>query len=65
MNYKNIAIRTLEEFANENPNMTLSQILYSVLREKNSGFDRTNDILNIDDEQLYTIIDKAKEFEKE
>ena len=64
-NYKNIAIRTLQEFVEKNPKMTLGEILYSVLRNNNSGISEIKDIKNINDEKFYSIIEKAKQFEED
>ena len=65
MNYKNIATRTLVEFLEKNPKMSFGEVLYSVLREKNSGVKNVTDIKNLTDEKCYSIIEKAKQFEEE
>lgn len=65
MNYKNIAIRTLQEFAEQNPKMSLGEILYSVLRKGNSGIDEIKELREIQDEKIYSMIEKAKQFEEE
>ena len=65
MNYKNIAIRTLQEFIDENPKMTLGEIFYSILRQGNSGISEVKDLKNIEDEKIYSLIEKAKQFEEE
>lgn len=65
MNYKNISMRSLSEFCDESPKMTLTQILYSVIREKNSGVKNISDLKDITDEEFYTMIEKAKQFENE
>lgn len=65
MNYKNIATRTLVEFLEKSPNMTFGEVLYSFLREKNSGVNSISDIKTISDETCYSIIEKAKQFEEE
>jgi len=64
MNYKNIAIRTLSEFSDKQKNMTLGEIFYSIFREKNSKVD-IKDLKNMSDEDVYTMIDRAKQFEEE
>lgn len=64
LNYKNIALRTIQEFVNENPNMTLAEIIYSFTRKGITGLE-FKDIKNMTDEQLYSAIEKAKQFEKE
>lgn len=63
-NYKNIAVRTIQEFIKENEGMSLGEILYSILRENNTGVP-FKDIKNLSDEQIYSAIEKAKQFEKE
>lgn len=65
MNFKKIAIRTISEFTDEIPEMSLGEILYSIVREQNSGIKELKDLRNISDEGIYTIIEKAKKFEKE
>lgn len=65
MNYKNIAIRTLQEFVESNTKMSLGEILYSILREKNSGVSDIKSLKELKDEDLYSIIEKAKQFEEE
>lgn len=65
INYKNIALRTLNEFVEKNPNMTLGEILYSVLRENNSGLSDIKAVQKAKDEDLYSIIEKAKQYEEE
>jgi hypothetical protein len=65
MNYKNIALRTLQEFCDVNPKMSLGEVFYSILREKNSDTSTLSDVKNITDEKMYTIIEKAKQFEEE
>lgn len=65
MNYKNIATRTLLEFLEKNPKMSFGEVLYSVLRENNSGVKSITDIKNLSDERCYSIIEKAKQFEEE
>lgn len=64
MNYKNIAVRTLQEFIDTNPNMSLGEVLYSILRENNLGVE-FKELKNSSDEHIYSAIEKAKQFEKE
>lgn len=59
MNYKAIALSTLEEYAEKNPEYTLGQILYSFLRKPISGMESIGELNKISDEDLYTIIEKA------
>ena len=65
MNYKNITVRAITEFSVDNPTMTLPEIIYSIIREGNSGVKSISDIKNITDEEFYTLVEKAKQFEKE
>ncbi len=64
LNYKNIAVRTLQDFLTENPTMTLGEVFYSIFREGNIETD-TKGIKNMSDEDIYSAIEKAKQFEKE
>lgn len=64
LNYRNIAARELQEFITENPTMSIGEILYSVIRENNLGVE-FKDIKTLSDEQIYSAIEKAKQFEKE
>jgi hypothetical protein len=64
MNYRSIAIAELVSFAKENPDYTLGQILYSFLREGNSGCKKIPEIMDISDEDMYSMIENAKEKEK-
>lgn len=65
MNFKKIAIRTISEFVEECPEMGLGDILYSVIRAQNSGIKDLKDLRNMSDENIYSIIEKAKNFERE
>lgn len=67
MDYRHIAISTLTEFAEEHPNMTMGDIMYSVFREKNLGkkFKSVSDFRDLDDREIYTAIEKAKSYESE
>lgn len=65
MNFKKIAIRTISEFADEMPEMSLGDILYSIMRLPNSGIKDLKDLRSMSDEEIYTIVEKAKKFEKE
>ena len=63
MNYKNIASRKLQEFS-EKSEMTLAQVIYSIVRFNNSGVS-ISEFKNLPDEELLSIIEKAEQFEKE
>ncbi len=63
MNYKNNAIRELQEFSKEFPSYTLGELLYSALRLTNSN--KISDLLLISDEDLFSAIEKTKQEEKE
>ncbi|MCB1711374.1 MAG: hypothetical protein KDH96_02480 [Candidatus Riesia sp.] len=62
MDYRHTAIDTLTEFAEEHPNMTLGEILYSSLRQKYTGIEINNVscLMSIDDKTFYESIEKAK-----
>jgi hypothetical protein len=67
MNYKNITLRELIEFGNENPNYTVGDLLFSILQpvavhNKKGSLQWLRDI---SDEQMFTFVDKARELEKE
>jgi len=63
MNYKNNAIRELQDFSKEFPNYTLGELLYSTLRLTNVT--RISDLLLVSDEDLFSAIEKTKLDEKE
>lgn len=65
MNFKKIAIRTISEFVDEMPEMSLGDILYSIMRSPNSGIKDLKDLRSMSDEEIYTIVEKAKKFERE
>lgn len=65
MNFKKIAVRTISEFVDESPEMSLGDILYSIIRIPNSGIKDLKDLRNMSDEEVYSIIEKAKKFERE
>lgn len=64
MNFKAIGLNTLMEYSEQNTDYTLGEIIYSFLREPVSGIKNTKDILKLTDEEVYTIIEKAKNIEK-
>ena len=63
MNYKAIALSTLTEYAEKHPEYTLGQILYSFLRKPISGIEKVGDLNYMSDEDMYTIIEKARDTE--
>jgi hypothetical protein len=67
MNYKNIAVREISDFSEglPAPEMTLGQILYSFLRKNVSGLVDINSIKDVSDEDIYKMIEKAKQIERE
>lgn len=64
MNYRAIATTELTDFAKETPAYSLGEVLYSILRTKESGCESLRDIKNLTDEQLYNIIENVRESEK-
>ena len=67
MNYKNISLRELIEFGNENPQYTVGDLLFSVWQPVAlaNGKSSLAWLRDVSDEQMFTFIDKAKELEKE
>ena len=65
MNYRAIAETTMRELMDENPEYTLGEILYSFLREPVSGLKSIREIKKLSEEDIYTIIEKAKSIENE
>jgi len=63
MNYKNNAIREMQELVKSFPDYTLGEILYSFLRV--AGAKSISDILEKSDEELFTAIEKTKTIENE
>lgn len=63
MNYKNNAIRELQDFSKEFPSYTLGELLYSTLRLTNVT--KISDLLTVSDEDLFSAIEKTKQEEKE
>lgn len=57
INYRQSAIREIQNFANQFPEYTLGEILYSFLRGK--------DIKNLSDQEVYSAVEKAIEYERE
>lgn len=65
MNYRNIAVREIKDFADQFPDYSLGQILYSIVRQATSDPSAIKGLRDLSDEQVYTMIDKAKELESE
>lgn len=69
MNYRPLVIKKFEEFKEEASDFSFGELLYSILRNHNSGFVPDNQKLswlrNVEDSQFYTAIDRALEEEKE
>lgn len=65
MNYKAIGLNTLVEYAEKKPEYTLGQILYSFLRKPISGIESLGELNSISDEDMYTIIEKARDNEED
>lgn len=63
MNFKNNALRELPILANELPEYTLGELLYSVIRL--TGAKKVSDLLELSDEEIFSAIEKAKLQEKE
>ena len=63
MNFRNNAIRELQEFAKEFPNYSLGELLYSTLRLTNT--EKITDLLTLSDEEFFSAIEKTKSQEKE
>jgi hypothetical protein len=63
MNFKNNAVRELQEFSKEFPDYTLGELLYSALRL--TGAKKISDILELTDEEIFSAIERTKQEEKE
>lgn len=63
MNFKNNAVRELQEFSKEFPDYTLGELLYSTLRL--TGAKKISDILELTDEEIFSAIERTKQEEKE
>jgi hypothetical protein len=63
MNFKNNAVRELQEFSKEFPDYTLGELLYSALRL--TGAKKISDILELTDEEIFSAIEITKQEEKE
>jgi hypothetical protein len=63
MNFKNNAIRELQDFSKEFPEYTLGELLYSALRL--TGASKISDIMKVSDEDIFSAIEKTRQEEKE
>lgn len=63
MNFKNNAVRELQEFSKEFPDYTLGELLYSTFRL--TGAKKISDILELSDEEIFSAIERTKQEEKE
>ena len=63
MNYKNNAIREIQNFTKEFPDYSFGESLYAVLRL--TGAKTISDLLLLSDEEIFSAVEKAKLEEKE
>jgi hypothetical protein len=63
MNFKNNAIRELQEFSKEFPDYTLGELLYSAIRLTSAK--KISDIMILTDEDIFSAIEKTRQEEKE
>lgn len=63
MNFKNNALRELQNFTKEFPDYTMGEVLYSFLRL--TGAKKISDILELSDEEIFSSIEQATYQEKE
>lgn len=63
MNYKNNALRDLQNFAKEFPQYSLGELLYSILRL--TGAKTVSDLITLSDEDIFSAIEKTIVDEKE
>lgn len=66
MNYNTLTMQKLMEFASEQPDYTLGELMYSVLSSFKTTDFKKADLLRITDKDMYTYVEKAiKKEEKE
>ena len=67
MNYRHISKDAMTDFSNNFPEMSLGEIMYSILREVNTGkkIGSISELLEIDDKSMYLAIEKAVRDERE
>lgn len=63
MNYKNNALRDLQNFAKDFPEYSLGELLYSILRL--TGAKKVSDLVILSDEDIFSAIEKTIVDEKE
>ena len=63
MNFKNNALRELQNLSKDFPEYSLGEILYSALRL--TGAKKISDLITLSDEEIFSTIEKAKTQEKE
>lgn len=63
MNFKNNALRELQNLSKDFPEYSLGEILYSAIRLTKAK--KISDLLTVSDETLFSAIEKAKTQEKE
>lgn len=63
MNFKNNAIRELQEFSKEFPEYTLGELIYSAIRLTSAK--KISDIMLLTDEDIFSAIEKTRQEEKE
>jgi hypothetical protein len=63
MNFKNNALRELQNLSKDFPEYSLGEVLYSAIRI--TGAKKISDLLTLSDEEIFSAIEKAKTKEKE
>jgi hypothetical protein len=63
MNFKNNALRELQNLSKDFPEYSLGEVLYSAIRI--TGAKKISDLLTLSDEEIFSAIEKAKTQEKE
>lgn len=63
MNFKNNALRELQNLSKDFPDYSLGEILYSALRL--TGAKKISDLLTLSDEEIFSAVEKAKSQERE
>ena len=69
MDYRHTTIDTLTDFAEQHPNLTFGEIMFSFLRESSSGLDipvnELKKLKEVSDKDWYAIVENAKKYEVE
>lgn len=68
MNYRKIATSELQSYIKENTDLTIGQIVLSIVNQRNDDNSEVSDkewLFNVSDEDFYTAIEKAKDNERE